>query len=47
MPMESILPSLGIAAITEISDIGSIEEILTQLVQLEEDQFIVGFHQQV
>jgi hypothetical protein len=45
MPMEFILPSLCIAAITELSDTGAIEERLAQLVQLEEDWFVAGFHQ--
>jgi transposase InsO family protein len=47
MPMEFIVPSLCIAAITELSDAGAIEERLAQLVQLEEDRFLAGFHQQV
>jgi hypothetical protein len=47
MPMEFILPSLHIATITELSDTGTIEERLAQLVQLEEDRFVTGFHQQV
>jgi hypothetical protein len=47
MPMEFILPSLHIATITELSDIGSIEERLAQSVHLEEDRFVAGFHQQV
>jgi hypothetical protein len=47
MPMEFILPSLCIATITELSDTGAIEERLAQLVQLEEDWFVTGFHQQV
>jgi hypothetical protein len=37
MPMEFILPSMHIAAITDLLDSGAIEEILSQLVQLEED----------
>jgi hypothetical protein len=44
IPMEFIVPSLHIAAITEISDIGAIEERLAQLFQLEEDRFLIGFH---
>jgi hypothetical protein len=47
MPMEFILPSLHIATITDLSDSGTIEERLSQLVQLEEDRFVTGFHQQV
>jgi hypothetical protein len=44
MRMEFIVPSLHIIAITELSDIGAIEERLAQLVQLEEDRFLAGFH---
>jgi transposase InsO family protein len=40
MPMEFILPSLHIATITDLSDSGTIEERLAQLVQLEEDRFV-------
>jgi hypothetical protein len=47
MPMEFILPSLCIATITELSNNGAIEEILAQLVQIKEDQFVARFHQQV
>jgi hypothetical protein len=47
MPMEFILPSMRIATIIKLSDTTVIEERLAQLVQLEEDRFIVGFHQQV
>jgi len=43
MPMESILPSLYIATITEILETGAIEEILAQLVHLEEDWFVMVF----
>jgi hypothetical protein len=34
MPMEFIVPSLCIVSITELSDMGEIEEILAQLVSL-------------
>jgi hypothetical protein len=45
--MEFIVPSMRITTITEISDTSEIEEILAQLVQLEEDMFLFGFHQHV
>ena len=45
--MEYIVPSLRIDAIKEIKDIGAVEERLTQLVQMEEDRFIAGFHKNV
>jgi len=47
IPMEFIVPSPRITTITELSDTGAIEERLVQLVQLEEDIFLFGFHQQV
>jgi hypothetical protein len=33
--------------ITELSDSSTVEKILSQLLQLEEDLFVAGFHQQV
>jgi hypothetical protein len=47
MSMELILPSLIVAMITNISDSSTVEERFSQLVQLEEDRFVIGFHQQV
>ena len=47
MPMEYIVPILRIAAATWMDDEGALEECLAQLVQLEEDRFVAGFHQHV
>ena len=47
MPMDYILPSLRIAQITEMTDTDTVEERLAQLLTLEEDRFIAGFHQKV
>ena len=47
MPMEYIIPSLIISQITEMADIDTMNEILVQLLALEEDRFIAGFHQKV
>ena len=47
MPLEYIVPSLIIVVITEMTDVGAIEETLSQLVQLEEDRFVTGYHQRV
>ena len=47
MPMEYILPSLRIAQITGMVDIDTAQERLAQLLALEEDRFITGFHQKV
>jgi hypothetical protein len=45
--MEYLVPSLRIAAFTDMDDVGAVQERVAQLVELEEDKFIVGFHQQV
>ena len=47
MPMEYIIPSLIIGQINEMADTDTMNEILAQLLALEEDRFIAGFHQKV
>ena len=47
MPMEYIVPNLKIATLTDMADEEIVNERLLHLVELEEDIFIVGFHQQV
>ena len=47
MPMEYILPSLRIAQLTKMADTDMMDERLAQLLNLEEDRFIIGFHQKV
>lgn len=47
MPMEYIMPSLCIAAFIGMLDCGALEERLAQLMELKEDRFLAGFHQQV
>ena len=47
IPMEYIIPSLCIFAVTGRDDVDALEERIIQLIQLEEDHFIAGFHQQV
>ena len=47
MPMDYIVPSLRIAAVTGMDQAEALEERIAQLIQLEEDRFIVVFHQQV
>jgi hypothetical protein len=47
VPMEYLVPSLRIVSFTDMDDTGIVREKLAQLVELEEDIFIVGFHQQV
>ena len=45
--MEYIVPSLRIIALTKMTDTDAVEERLAQLVQMEEERFIAGFHQNV
>jgi hypothetical protein len=45
MPMEYIVPSLKITMLTDMADEETVSGRLWNLVGLEEDQFIVGFHQ--
>jgi hypothetical protein len=47
VPMEYLVPSLRIVPITDMDDPGIVQERLAQLVELEEERFIGGFHQQV
>ena len=43
MLMEYIVPILRITVITEMINVCAIEEILLQLLQLEEDRFLVRY----
>ena len=45
LPMEYIMPSLRIAPLTGMMDHGTLEERLAELDELEEEIFLVGFHQ--
>ena len=47
MPVEYIIPSLRISVVMSMDDASALEECAAQLIQLEEDCFIAGFHQQV
>ena len=47
MPMEYIVPSLWIIAAIGMDDAEALEECITQLIHLEEDCFVIGFHQRV
>ena len=47
MLIEYVLSSLRIVAITEMKDVGVVEERSLQLVQLEEDYFVTSYHQHV
>ena len=47
MEMEYIVPILRINVVTEMTDVCVIEQIIAQLLQLEKDHFIAGYHQQI
>ena len=45
--MKYIVPNLRIVAITKMPDVGAVKERLSQLLQLVEERFVVGYHQNV
>jgi hypothetical protein len=47
VPIEYLVPSIRIAAFIGMDDTSVVQERLEQLVELEEDRFIAGFHQQI
>jgi hypothetical protein len=47
VPLEYFIPSLCIASIKNMTERGASQEILAQLMELEEDGIVVGFHQEV
>lgn len=47
MPMEYIIPSLWVAVMRGMPDREALEERLAQLEELEQEQFLAGFHQYV
>ena len=47
MPMEYSVPSLWIAVLTEMTYEDVVDQRLSHLVQMEEERFVIGFHQTV
>jgi hypothetical protein len=47
VPLYYLIPIICIETITDMTERGASREILTQLMELEEDMIIVGFHQEV
>jgi hypothetical protein len=45
VPMEYLVPSLRLTSFIDMDDTGIVQERLAKLVELEEDRFVVGFHQ--
>lgn len=46
MPMEFLVPSLCIALMTKMTKKGALEKRLKELMELEQDRIIAGYHQQ-
>jgi hypothetical protein len=47
VPLEFLVPSLCVVAITNMKKIGTVKERLNQLMELKEDIILEGFHQEV
>jgi hypothetical protein len=47
VPLEYLIPSLCISIIIDMIERGAKRKILAQLMELEEDWIIVGFHREV
>jgi hypothetical protein len=47
VPLEFMVPSLCIATITNMTERGTIHDRLSQLMEMEEDEILEGFHQEV
>ena len=47
MPMEYIVPSMRIFSTTGMDNVEALEECIVQLIHLEEDHFVAGFHHRI
>jgi hypothetical protein len=47
VPLESMVPSLCVAIITNMTERGSVKERISKLMDMEEDRILAGFHQEV
>jgi len=47
VPLVFLVPSLCIEAITNMKERGTIKERISQLMDMEEDRILVGFHREV
>jgi stalled ribosome rescue protein Dom34 len=47
VPLELLVPSLHVAAITNMTERGIVQDRLNQLMIMEEDMILEGFHQEV
>jgi hypothetical protein len=47
VPLEVLVPSLCVASIKNMTERGAVQESLSQLMIMEEDRILAGFHQEV
>jgi hypothetical protein len=47
VPLEFLVPSLCVEIITNMTKRGAVQERLSQLIEMEEDMILAGFHQEV
>jgi hypothetical protein len=47
VPLECLVPSMRVVAITNMTERGAVQESLSQLMELEEDMILEGFNQEV
>jgi hypothetical protein len=47
VPLEFLVPSLRVATITNVTERSTVQERLSQLMIMEEDRILAGFHQEV
>jgi hypothetical protein len=47
VPLEFLVPRLCVAAITNMTERGAVQERLSQLMELEEDKMLARFHEEV
>jgi hypothetical protein len=47
VPLEFLVPSLRVATITNMTERGALHERINQLMTMEEDKILEGFHEEV
>jgi hypothetical protein len=47
VPLEFMVPNLRVATITNMKKRGAIQKRLSQVMEMEEDRILAGFHQEV
>jgi hypothetical protein len=47
VPLEFLVPSLRVAVITNMTEQGTVQDKLNQMMIMEEDMILAGYHQQV